>query len=288
VEAEAGVKARRLAWTAAVLLATWTPPAAAQNPRSVGVVATLSGEATVTRHPTARSQPLRFKDDVFTLDRISTAERSILRVLLGGKSLVTVRELSVLTIIDEPDRASMDLDTGKVALGVLRQRMRPGEAVQVRTPNAIVAVRGTVVVVEFVPAQRQTNIYALRDSVDVLLRNLPGAPALRLVAPQAISIVDDIPGPISPLGADDISRITLDLQVQQRPGIPSGVGPGARDRADAEREAKELADRSIGAQGKCTSAFDPCANEPDFTPPPLIPQIQPLPKNCPRGKSTGC
>lgn len=169
------MKARGLAWAAAVLLAG-SEPAGAQTPRSVGIVATLSGEATVVRPPTAQSQPLRFKDDVFTRDRISTAERSILRVLLGGKSLVTVRELSVLTIIDEPDRASLDVDTGKIALGILRQRMRPGEAVQVRTPNAIVAVRGTVVLVEYVRAQRRTDIYAIRDAVDIFLRNLPGAP----------------------------------------------------------------------------------------------------------------
>jgi FecR protein len=289
VEAEAGVTARGLAWAPALLLLAASAPADAQIPRSVGVVATLSGEATVARQPAAQSKPLRFKDDVFTRDRISTAERSVLRVLLGGKSLVTVRELSVLTIIDEPNRSSLDLDTGKIALGVLRQRLRPGEAVQVRTPNAIVAVRGTVVLVQYARVPRRADIYAIRDAVDIFLRNLPGAPAIRLVAPQAISIVDDIPGPIIPLSQNDISRITLDLQVQERPGLPLEAGPGARDRAVAEQEAKDLADRGVGPQGKCTSTFDPCAVEPGFTPPPLIPQIQPpQPKSCPRGQSQGC
>lgn len=243
------------------------------------MVATLSGEATVARAPAAEPRPLWFKDDVFTRDRISTAEKSILRVLLGGKSLVTVRELSVLTILEEPDRSLVDMDTGKIALGVVRQRMRPGETVQVRTSNTIVAVRGTVVVVHSLPSLRRTNIYALRDAVDVFLRNLPGAAPLRLVAPQAISIVDDIPGPLTSLGPDDISRITLDLQVQRRVGVPSEAGPG-------ERDAKELADRGIGPPGKCASPFDPCATEPGFTPPPLIPQIQQQgPKSCTRGQS---
>lgn len=273
------MRARNLTWAAAVLLVGWAPPAAAQTPRGVGVVATLSGDATVARPPEAQPQPLRFRDAVFTRDRISTAQRSVLRVLLGGKSLVTVRELSVLTIIDEPDRSSVDMDTGKIALGVVRQRMRPGEAVQVRTSNVIVAVRGTVVVVEYLPSQRRTDIYALRDAVDVFLRNLPGAAALRLVAPQTISIVDDIAGPITSLGSDDVSRITLDLQVQPRAGVPPEAAPGVRDRAAAEREAKELAGRGVGTHGKCTSLFDPCATEPGFTPPPLIPPIQPPPKN---------
>ena len=34
-------------------------------------------------------------------DHIATAEKSVVRVLLGGKALVTVRELSSLTIKEE-------------------------------------------------------------------------------------------------------------------------------------------------------------------------------------------
>ena len=279
------MRARRLPLAAALILAAWPPPGVAQAPPSVGVVATLSGEATVARKPAVEPQPLRFKDDIFTRDRISTAEKSILRVLLGGKALVTVRELSVLTIVAEPDRSSVDMDTGKVALGVVRQRMRPGEAVQVRTSNAIVAVRGTVVLVESFRSQRRTDIFAVRDTVDVFLRNVPTAAPLRLVAPQAISIVDDIPGRITALAPDDILKITLDLQVPRHARMPSEAGPGARDREAAEREAQELAARGTGAQGRCASIFDPCATEPGFTPPPLIPQVQPQPgKSCLRGQ----
>ncbi|HET8579028.1 MAG TPA: FecR domain-containing protein [Methylomirabilota bacterium] len=276
---------RRLRLVTAVALVVWPSLGAAQGPRSIGVVATLSGEATVARQPAVQPQPLRFKDDVFTRDRISTAEKSILRVLLGGKALVTVRELSVLTIIGEPDRSSVDMDAGKIALGVVRQRMRSGEAVQVRTSNAIVAVRGTVVLVESFPSQRRTDIFAVREFVDVFLRNVPGAAPLRLVAPQAISIVDDIPGPLTSLGPDDILKITRDLQVPRGTAVPSEAGPGARDRAAAEREAQELATRGISPHGKCASIFDPCATEPGFTPPPLIPPIQPQPgKSCQRGQ----
>src|SRR4029453_15789090 len=74
--------------------------------RGVGVITTLSGSATVARAALPAPQPLRFKDDVFMRDRISTAEKSIVRVLLGGKALVTVRALSALTITEEPARAS--------------------------------------------------------------------------------------------------------------------------------------------------------------------------------------
>ena len=86
---------------------------------------TLAGNATVARAALPSPQPLRFKDDVFLRDRISTAERSIVRVLLGGKALVTVRELSALTITEDTGRSTIDLSSGKIAMGVLRQRMRP-------------------------------------------------------------------------------------------------------------------------------------------------------------------
>lgn len=88
-------------WRATTLvLALFIPPclpalALAQSASRVGIVTTLAGQATVTRAALARP-PLRFKDEVFVRDRISTAENSVLRDLLAAEVLVTVRELSVL------------------------------------------------------------------------------------------------------------------------------------------------------------------------------------------------
>jgi hypothetical protein len=64
----------------------------------VGVVTTVEGTALVARVTTSEPQPLHFKDDVFLRDRITTGERSFVRVLLGGKATVTARERSMLTI----------------------------------------------------------------------------------------------------------------------------------------------------------------------------------------------
>ncbi len=130
----------------AVLLGALSPSHAQVQP--VGVVTTLTGHADVTRATLSQPLVLKFKDDVFERDRIATAEKSIVRVLLGGKAIVTVRELSVLTITEEPGRASIDLTSGKISVAVAKQRMRPGETLDVRTPNAVAAVRGTVFVVE--------------------------------------------------------------------------------------------------------------------------------------------
>src|SRR6185437_474980 len=95
-------------WTAIAVLAALVAtaplpgPAEAQTSDAVGVVTTLDGRATVARPALTVPLALKFKDDVFGRDRISTQENSLIRVLLGGKAILTVRELSEVTISEEP------------------------------------------------------------------------------------------------------------------------------------------------------------------------------------------
>src|SRR3989338_6185513 len=86
---------------AALVPLSFPPPAAAQLDKA-GVVTTLQGTATAVRATTKESLPLRFKDDVFVRDRITTGDNSVARILLGGKAVVTVRERSALTITEVP------------------------------------------------------------------------------------------------------------------------------------------------------------------------------------------
>jgi hypothetical protein len=132
----------------ATLLVALSPLPLLAQTQPVGVVTTLTGQATLARTAVPDPLILKFRDDVFERDRISTAEKSIVRVLLGGKAIVTVRELSVVTITEEPGRATIDLTSGKIGVSVAKQRMRPGESLEIRTPNAVAAVRGTVVTAE--------------------------------------------------------------------------------------------------------------------------------------------
>lgn len=54
-------------------------------------------------------RPLNFKDEVSYSDRISTAARSLARLLLGEKALVTVRELSELQLVDQAVTSTVEL-----------------------------------------------------------------------------------------------------------------------------------------------------------------------------------
>src|SRR5438552_9107360 len=115
-------------------------PSLALAQTRAGVVTNLEGSATAARSRAPEPVALKFKDDVFLNDRIVTADRSIVRLLLGGKAVVTVRERSALTITEIPGRSTIDLDSGKIAVAVAREKMKPGDTIEVKTPNAVAAV----------------------------------------------------------------------------------------------------------------------------------------------------
>jgi hypothetical protein len=254
---------RCLFWFAPILLLVISPAAASgPGPRepgeSVGVVTTLTGTVTVARATLPSPQPLRFKDDVFVRDRISTAERSVVRVLLGGRALVTVRELSAFTVTEEAGRSTIDLKSGKIAMGVLRQRMRPGEVIEIRTPNAIAAVRGTVLVVELIPEpggpggtpRYTTKVHVLHGLVEVSDPRNPGAPPARVGTLQSWSRTGNGPSSLVPLPAAAAEQVFAGLH--SAPQI--GEGPHeflravtTREQAQAAAVAELLAPDIVGA-----------------------------------------
>src|SRR5713226_9591091 len=120
--------------SALALIAALSPRPATAEPGAVGVVTTLQGPALLQRAALPAPTRLSFKDDVFSRDRISTGEGALVRVLLGGKAVVTVRELSVLAISEQGGRAVVMLDSGAVTASVAHDRLRPGESIEIRTP----------------------------------------------------------------------------------------------------------------------------------------------------------
>ena len=140
--------------SAAVLALVLPTQALSQEAPKAGVVTTLQGTASVARS-TQEPRPLKFRDDVFVQDRITTGDDSIVRILLGGKAVVTVRERSVLTISETPTTATIEVGSGKIAVAVAKERMRAGDSVEVKTPNAVAGIRGTILIAEV--AQESAN-----------------------------------------------------------------------------------------------------------------------------------
>ena len=105
---------RRIAVSLLVLAGMWPGIAAAQVQKA-GVVTTLEGNVTAARSTAAQPVALRFKDDVFVNDRVVTGDRSLARLLLGGKAVVTVRERSALTITEKQSARSARSSTKSIS-----------------------------------------------------------------------------------------------------------------------------------------------------------------------------
>jgi hypothetical protein len=166
----------------------------------VGVVTNIEGVATVARVALPEPRPLQFKDDLFLRDRITTGERSLVRVLLGGKATVTARERSVLTITEVPGVATINLGAGRIAVAVAKGLMKPGEVIEIKTPNAVTAIRGTVVIAEVQPAPsgHQSTITILRGLVEVTKLDPAGllsGPAVKVGALERVTVSGAQPVP---------------------------------------------------------------------------------------------
>ena len=198
--------------------------ALAAGERAAGTVASLSGSATVARTGLAKPANLAVRDDLFVRDRITTGKESLIRVLLGGQTTVTARELSVVTLTDTADRARVGLDAGGAALDVAPVRAASARPIEVRTPNAIAAVRGTVLTVEVLRLSGRgatfvTTVSVFTGAVDVMASRVPSPKRVRVNAGQSVVVTGDVVGPVRPIDGVTARRLVADFAL---------TGPGTR------------------------------------------------------------
>ena len=253
-----------LAVTAALLTLIGSLETAGAQERA-GVVTTLTGQATVARSvPAAQSLPLRFKDDVFGRDRIATGEQSLVRLLLGGKALVTVRELSTFTITEEAQRAVIDLQNGKLGVAAARQLFQPGERLEIRTSNAVAGIRGTLLIAETLP--NGDSLFSVVSGIADICRSGGAACATITKGERAlVSLAAIRPEPIPP-GTDPEAGL--------RPGGPQHTSSPAEASEDvaalAVRSATTIA--ALVAPPTLPNATPPVTPVPT---PPILPGNQP-------------
>ena len=228
--------------------------AAAQE--RAGVVTTLEGKVTVVRASAAEPSPLKFRDAVFVRDRIATDKDSFARVLLGGRAVVTIREYSTVTITEVPGVATVDVASGRVAVAVARERMRPGDLIEVRTPNAVAGIRGTVIVAEvFDP--RHSVITVLKGVIDVTRLDagrLVG-PSTILNALQQVTIGGAVSSP-QPVSSDTARSMRDEFRTVPPRGAPVAT-TAAVSQGEMERVSKDLGlDKSKNVQPVSASGGD--------------------------------
>ena len=215
------MKRSRSTVAALLTLIVFAPASAWAQATKAGVVTTLEGSVTARRIALPDPVPLQFKSDVFLQDQVATGDKSLARMLLGGKAVVTVRERSVLTITEVPGKSTIDLESGKFSLVVAREKMRPGEEILIRTPNAVAGVRGTVVVAE-VDRQGPAGAPTIVSSLSVLKGTLeaqPADPSTRapIGTPRTINVLEQfrvvgLLATVSPIRPDQVGPIIAGLQ----------------------------------------------------------------------------
>jgi hypothetical protein len=237
---------------ATLLLAT---AVSAYTAKGVGLVTTLQGRANLTREA-APPVLLKFRDDVFLKDVINTERESLARVLLRGSNLLTIRELSQVTIeeqaLPEGPRSVISLFAGKIRATVSRALLRRGEEVEIRTPQAVAAVRGT-------------DLILLPDLVAVLAGEAVVSGLAPNQIPQLISggnfveFVNGIAGPVLPITPTMLNQLL------------AGLAPGQAVRGEKQ-------EASPGPTAQNTAVVKATAEEPPpSSPPPEPPQVTPPP-----------
>jgi hypothetical protein len=186
-------------FTTLVLGASLTIPSALPAQQNAGSVTALTGQANVKGpvHPAVTA--LKVRDDVHRGDQISTPAQSLVRLRLGSSTIVTVRELSMMTLKDDPSRVRMEVGSGALGLTVLRQSMSAGNAFEINTPHAVASVRGTLVIAE-VPGASTVKHYCARNGSEcfhvlkgaIEVRGLTEDPsqAVRVGESEGISVID--------------------------------------------------------------------------------------------------
>jgi len=269
---------------AAILaVATFWPTLVFGQAPKAGVVTTLEGNVTVTRVALPQPQPLKFKDDVFVNDKVTTGDKAIARMLLGGKAVVTVRERSSLTITEVPGKSTIDLDAGKIALAIAKDKMKPGESIEIRTQNAVAGVRGTVVVAEVSRATAQvggaapaltTSFYILRGQVEAIQINTAtgqlAGPPVTVGTLQQFRATGISPATLTNIPPGQVAQIVQGLS-SSKPQHVSGGDDAAKDNA---------VNQSIALANAITGGSDQSAITADT--------IQPTPPTNPNTNTGGC
>jgi FecR protein len=248
--------ARSSAWV--LVLLTALPGVTLGQEVKAGVATVIEGDVTTRRESLPRPVALKFRDDVLRRDTIVTAERSLARLLLGGKATVTVRERSQLTVTEVPGTSLVELGNGKVGVAVARERMRPGDVVEIRTPNAIIAVRGTVVIAELLPVSVprsasskapawQSNVYVMTGKVEAqeLRGGVPFGPVYPVGRRQMFTVSPLGPPQVTTFPESRVAEITAGLQ-PSKVGAKGSGAPAAAKEAALRAAAGDLADPTLG------------------------------------------
>jgi hypothetical protein len=250
-----------------LMLLVWASPASAGPGQPVAVVSTLSGEVTVARP--GGSTPLKFKDEIFRNDIISTADQSIVRLLVRDKALVAIQQRSMVAVSEEQGNLILELKTGRVGLDAVGRRLGADEFLQIETPNARAALHGGNIIVKTgkIAKSFQTTVYVMDGSVEIFSRSAGGRRSVKVEGPRQLTVVGKAFGDARALSATDSTQLLAELRAKSHQHVSA---PAEIERvivrsggAEAVKQAKLLAKQVKQAGGQPQSEGDRNRSRPD-------------------------
>lgn len=144
--------------------------------------------------------------------------------------------------------STVHLDEGRISIAVSKGLMKPGEVIQIKTPNAVSAIRGTVVVAEVFPGTTpRSTISVLRGLVEVtrLDTGHQVGNSVNVGAFQAVTVAGSRPlAQPSAISAADAQRLTADFRIVPRELTPGATAPAVEL---AKQHAMDDAKSSVSA-----------------------------------------
>lgn len=148
----------------------WAPAVEAADDRPVAVVEQVQGDVRVNK--AGESLPLRVGAAISRHDRLETAGGARVALTFKDGSRLVLGENGRVTIEDwraEQGRSSgvllLDLESGAVRLTASKATKAPDKRVELRTPVAVISVRGTDVWSG--PIDSATGVMVLAGTIDV-------------------------------------------------------------------------------------------------------------------------
>ena len=102
--------------------------------------------------------PRPLQSQIRLTERIEAGNRVFARLLFAGRVMLLAREGSLLSITEVAGAATIEVQSGRVAVTVDRENLQPEDLVEVRTPHAVVTVPGSTLVVEVAHASTFTAV----------------------------------------------------------------------------------------------------------------------------------
>jgi ferric-dicitrate binding protein FerR (iron transport regulator) len=121
---------------------------------------------------TRNAQPTKAKDEIDWNDLLKTAHSGRVRAGLTDGSILSVGSDSELRVVQHDaasQQTSLELNYGKVRNEVTTIT-KAGGKYELKTPNAVIGVIGTLFVAQYIPKEKRTRVWCQRGQVTVTPR----------------------------------------------------------------------------------------------------------------------